>query len=109
MSEPIDPSTPPAPDDEYDEAIERRRARDTALQHVVDDLVRRSPGRPAAEIRAELEGALADRGLPTMPEGWLDAVTRSAAIGDPYVVSAYAEEHEDVPPVQDHHAGRIIE
>jgi hypothetical protein len=97
------------PDDLYDEEIERRRARDTALQEVVDDLVRRSEGRPLDEVRADLERSLADRDLPGMPPGWLDAVASAATIGDPYVVSSYAEHHDDVPPAKDRHTGYSID
>lgn len=97
------------PDDLYDERIERRRRRDTALQAVVDDLVRRSAGRPVDAVRADLERTLAAEGLPQMPSGWLDAVASAATIGDPYVVSSYAEHHEDVPPVKDHHTGTGVD
>ena len=62
------------PDDLYDEALEHRRVRDAALQSVVDDLVRRSVDRPVPDIRLDLERTLAERGLPGMPEGWLEAV-----------------------------------
>jgi len=97
------------PDDLYDERIEHRRERDTALQAVVDDLVRRSEGRPVDQVRTDLERTLAAEGLPVMPSGWLDAVASAATIGDPYVVSSYAEHHEDVPPAQDHHPGTGVD
>lgn len=92
-------------DDEYDERLEHRRARDTALQAVVDDLARRSRGRPEEDVRAELRRTLAEEGLPEMPEGWLDAVASAATIGDPYVVSSHAERVDDVPPAQERHPG----
>ena len=92
-------------DDEYDERLERRRARDTALQAVVDDLTRRSRGRPVDEVRTDLRGSLEAEGLPEMPSGWLDAVASAATIGDPYVVSSYAERVDDVPPAEDRHIG----
>ena len=97
------------PDDEYDERLERRRVRDTALQAVVDDLVRRSEGRPLDEVRADLERRIAEHDLPQMPSGWLDAVASAATIGDPYVVSSYAEHEDDVPPAKDRHTGYSIE
>jgi hypothetical protein len=100
---------PDMPDDLYDERLERRRRRDTALQAVVDELVGRSEGRPVDEVRADLEATLAERDLPVMPDGWLDAVSTAATIGDPYVVSAYAEHEDDVPPAKDHHTGRSID
>jgi hypothetical protein len=93
------------PDDLDDERIER----DTALQAVVDDLVRRSAGRPVDAVRADLERTLAAERLPEMPSGWLDAVASAATIGDPYVVSSYAEHHEDVPPARDHHTGTGVD
>jgi hypothetical protein len=89
-------------DDLYDEDLEHRRVRDAALQEAVDDLVRRSHDRPVAEIREDLERALADRGLPPMPEGWLEAVTSAAAEGNPYIVSTYSDHTDDVPPVRHH-------
>ncbi|HET7761108.1 MAG TPA: hypothetical protein VFL46_02030 [Phycicoccus sp.] len=92
------------PDDLYDEALEHRRVRDAALQGVVDDVVRRSVDRPVPEIRLDLERTLAERGLPPMPEGWLEAVSSAAAVGDPYIVSTYSERADDVPPTRHHEA-----
>ena len=46
----------------------------------------------------------AERGLPEMPEGWLEAVSSAAAIGDPYIVSTYSERAHDVPPTRHHEA-----
>ncbi len=97
------------PDDEDETRLEHRRRRDTALQAVVDDLVRRSEGRPVDEVRAELEANLVERRLPQMPSGWLDAVANAATIGDPYVVSAYADRVDDVPPAQDRHTGYSVD
>ncbi len=97
------------PDDEDEARLAHRRERDTALQAVVDELVRRSEGRPEAEVRGDLEATLAERGLPEMPSGWLDAVAAAATIGDPYVVSAYAEQVDDVPPAKDRHTGYSVD
>jgi hypothetical protein len=97
------------PQDEDESRLEHRRRRDTALQAVVDDLVGRSQGRSLDEVRADLDRSLVERDLPTMPAGWLDAVASAASIGDPYVVSAYAEQVDDVPPARDRHTGYSVD
>jgi hypothetical protein len=97
------------PDDVDESRLEHRRRRDTALQAVVDELVGRSQGRPLDEVKADLERSLAERDLPAMPAGWVDAVASSATIGDPYVVSPYAEQVDDVPPAKDRHTGYSVD
>ncbi len=71
--------------------------RSLTLQHVIDDLVATGPNHTVEELAARLVATLRERGLPAMPQAWIEAVAESAAAGNPYVVSRVTAEHEDVP------------
>jgi hypothetical protein len=75
------------------------------LQRIIDDLARHSRGRSISTTRAELVVRLQEAGIAAPSESWLDAVSREAVHGRPYVVDV---RHSPVEKADDPNAARSL-
>ena len=71
---------------------------DAALQRVIDELVVDGPQHSVMDLADRLVATLRQRGMPSMPKPWIQAVAASAAAGNPYVVSRVTAQTEEIPP-----------
>ncbi|GIL36671.1 hypothetical protein [Phycicoccus sp. DTK01] len=77
--------------------LAERREHDLAVQEVVDRLAEEGPHEDPTLVADRLVERLTAVGVVGMPGPWVDSVVTELVAGNPYVVSPFTEEHEDVP------------
>jgi hypothetical protein len=68
--------------------LDRHRVVQSTIQEVIDALGRDAEGRDPAALEADLNAALAERGIGQQPPRWVNAVAMSLSNGHRYVEDA---------------------
>ncbi|MBM6403256.1 hypothetical protein JQN72_03220 [Phycicoccus sp. CSK15P-2] len=92
-----------------DEQYLEVRAREAALQEILDDLVRTPRDWTVDGAAEELRGRIEARGLPPRAPSWVTAAAEGIGRGEAYVVSAETKREEDVPPPPRHLENKVVD
>lgn len=75
--------------------VDRHRVAQHVIQEVIDALARDAAGRDPAALRADLNAALADRGIGEQPPRWVETVAERLSSGERYVEDVHAADSPD--------------